>query len=56
MTIYTIDGNIGCGKEYLINNLLEKVYGKSGIELKEVEYTVTGYSNTKTKINNIIKN
>ena len=45
-----IYGNIGCGKEYLINNLLEKIYGKSGIELKEVEYTVIGYSNTKTKI------
>lgn len=43
-------GNIESGKDYLINNLLEKIYGKSGIELKEVEYTVTGYSNTKTKI------
>ena len=43
-------GNIGSGKEYLINNLLERIYDKSGIELKEVEYTVTGYSNTKTKI------
>jgi replication factor C subunit 3/5 len=43
-------GNIGCCKEYLVNNLLEKIYGKAGIELKEVEYTVTGYSNTKTKI------
>jgi replication factor C subunit 3/5 len=43
-------GNIGSGKEYLVNNLLIKIYGKSGIELKEVEYTVTGYSNTKTKI------
>ena len=45
-----IYGNIECGKEYLINNLLEKIYGKTGIELKEVEYTVSGYSNTKTKI------
>jgi len=44
-----IYGSIGSGKEYLINNLL-KIYGKSGIELKHVEYTVTGYSNTKTKI------
>lgn len=43
-------GNIGSGKEYLVNNLLIKIYGKIGIELKEVEYTVTGYSNTKTKI------
>jgi predicted AAA+ superfamily ATPase len=43
-------GPRGCGKEYLINKLLEKIYGKAGTELKEVEYTVTGYSNTKTKV------
>ncbi len=43
-------GPSGCGKEYLVNKLLEKIYGKSGTELKEVEYTVPGYSNTKTKI------
>ena len=30
-----IYGNIECGKEYLINNLLEKIYGKTGIELNE---------------------
>jgi replication factor C subunit 3/5 len=43
-------GPSGSGKEYLINKLLEKIYGKLGVELKEVEYTVSGYSNTKTKI------
>ena len=43
-------GPNGCGKEYLVNKLLEKIYGKSSVELKEVEYTVSGYSNTKTKI------
>lgn len=43
-------GHSGSGKEYLINKLLEKIYGKQGVELKEVEYTVSGYSNTKTKI------
>ena len=43
-------GPVGSGKEYLINKLLEKIYGKQGVELKEVEYTVSGYSNTKTKI------
>jgi replication factor C subunit 3/5 len=45
-----IYGHNGSSKEYLINNLLEKIYGKLGIELKEVEYIVSGYSNTKTKI------
>jgi len=43
-------GPTGCGKDYLVNKILEKIYGKSCIELKEVEYTVSGYSNTKTKI------
>jgi replication factor C subunit 3/5 len=43
-------GPSGSGKEYLVNKLLEKIYGKQYVELKEVEYTVSGYSNTKTKI------
>jgi replication factor C subunit 3/5 len=43
-------GSCGSGKEYLINKLLEKIFGKSSIEIKDVEYTVSGYSNTKTKI------
>ena len=43
-------GPSGCGKEYLVNKLLEKIYGTASVELKEVEYTVSGYSNTKTKI------
>ena len=43
-------GPEGCSKEYLINKLLETIFGKSSVELKDVEYTVCGYSNTKTKI------
>ena len=43
-------GQVGCGKDFLVNRLLERIYSKAGIELKEYEYTVTGYSNTKTKI------
>ena len=43
-------GPSGCGKEYLVNKLLEKIFGKHSVELKEIEYTVSGYSNTKTKI------
>ena len=43
-------GQAGSGKDILVNRLLEKIFGKNGIELKEVEYTVSGYSNTKTKI------
>jgi replication factor C subunit 3/5 len=43
----------GCndsGKLYIINKLLENIYGRVGMELKDVEYIVSGYSNTKTKI------
>jgi replication factor C subunit 3/5 len=45
-----IYGPDGSGKEFTINKLLEKIFGKPGILLKEIEYTVSGYSNTKTKI------
>ena len=37
-------------KEYLVNKLLKQIYGDKNIELKDVEYIVSGYSNTKTKI------
>jgi replication factor C subunit 3/5 len=37
-------------KEYLVNKLLKQIYGAKNIELKDVEYIVSGYSNTKTKI------
>ena len=45
-----IYGSLTTNKEFLVNLLLEKIYGKSGIELKEVEYTINGYGNTKTKV------
>ena len=45
-----IYGQQGTCKEYIINKLLQKIYGKSDIELKDIEYIVSGYSNTKTKI------
>jgi replication factor C subunit 3/5 len=43
-------GSLTTNKEFLVNLLLEKIYGKSGIELKEVEYIINGYGNTKTKV------
>jgi replication factor C subunit 3/5 len=43
-------GNSGCGKEYLINKLLAKIYGKQRIKTKNVEYIISGYGNTKTKV------
>ena len=45
-----IYGCNGSGKEYIMNKLLENIYSKQGIELKDIEYTVSGYSNTKTRI------
>jgi replication factor C subunit 3/5 len=44
-------GNSGCGKEYLVNKLLSRIYGKNAVDVKDVEYTICGYGNTKTKVN-----
>ncbi len=44
-------GKTGCGKEYLVNKLLSKIYGKKAVKLKDVEYIISGYGNTKTKVN-----
>ena len=41
-------GPKGCGKEYVVENLLKKIYGN--IETKEIEYTISGYSNSKEKV------
>jgi len=43
-------GKSGSGKEFLVNKLLEKIYGKNNTELNEIEYTINGYGNSKTKV------
>jgi len=43
-------GNLNSNKEYLINLLLEKIYGKYFIDLKDVEYNINSYCNTKTNV------
>ena len=43
-------GPEGCGKEYISNKLIKKIFGESGSKLQEIEYTINGYSNTKTKV------
>ena len=43
-------GKSGSGKEFLVNKLLEKIYGKTNTELNEIEYTINGYGNSKTKV------
>ena len=37
-------------KQYIINKLLQIIYDKNSIILKDVDYMISGYSNTKTKI------
>jgi replication factor C subunit 3/5 len=44
-------GKPGSGKDFLVNKLLEKIYGKNNIQLNDVEYTINGYGNSKTKVN-----
>jgi replication factor C subunit 3/5 len=46
-----IYGSLNSNKENLVNLILTKIYGKNNIELKDVEYTINGYGNTKTKVN-----
>ena len=41
-------GPKGCGKEYIVENFLKKIYGN--IETNDIEYIITGYSNTKEKV------
>lgn len=43
-------GPSDCGKDYVANKLLERIYGKNEVKLKNVEYTISGYGNTKTKV------
>jgi replication factor C subunit 3/5 len=44
-------GKPGSSKDFLVNKLLEKIYGKNNIQLNDVEYTINGYGNSKTKVN-----
>jgi replication factor C subunit 3/5 len=43
-------GPEGCGKEFLIEMLLEKIFTKKSVMVQETEYTINGYSNVKTKV------
>ena len=44
-------GPTGCGKEYIVKRILERIYGAKAVQLKDVCYTISGYGNTKTKVN-----
>ena len=45
-----IYGTSELGKKYIINKLLEKIFGPGVNDIKDVEYMISGYSNIKTKI------
>jgi len=45
-----IYGKPGSGKEFLVNKLLENIYGKQNVVLNDIEYTINGYGNSKTKV------
>jgi len=45
-----IYGSLNSNKDNLVNLLLQNIYGKNNIEVKDVEYTINGYGNTKTKV------
>lgn len=47
LIVYGPEGN---NKEYIVNRLLQKIYGEKMVQLQDVEYTISGYSNTKTKV------
>ena len=43
-------GQNGCGKDFIVKRMLQRIYGKKAVELKNVCYTISGYGNTKTKV------
>ena len=43
-------GKPGSGKEFLVNKLLERIYNKENTQLNDIEYTINGYGNSKTKV------
>ena len=45
-----IYGSSKLGKKYIINKLLERIYGAGVNDIKDVDYMISGYSNIKTKI------
>lgn len=43
-------GPDGCGKEFVVDMLLEKIFTKNSTILQETEYIINGYGNSKTKV------
>lgn len=46
----TFYGQEGSDKNFIVNKLIEKIYGAKGSKLQEIEYIINGYSNQKTKV------
>lgn len=45
-----IHGKPGTNKNYIVNKILEKIYGKSIYNLKDIEYNISGYGNNRYSI------
>jgi len=43
-------GPSGSNKKFIVNKILENIYGKNEIEVKDIEYTITGYTNINIKV------
>jgi replication factor C subunit 3/5 len=43
-------GSSELGKKYIINKILENIYGSVINDIKDIEYMISGYSNVKTKV------
>jgi len=46
-----INGKLGSGKETIVKLLLKNIFGEENTQTKEVEYTIVGYGNSKSKVN-----
>jgi replication factor C subunit 3/5 len=43
-------GPSGSNKKFIVDKILENIYGKNEIEVKDIEYTITGYTNINVKV------
>jgi DNA polymerase III delta prime subunit len=48
-------GAEGCGKEFIIQNLLEKIFTKKSVELQDTEYTINDTTDTLAKSQIVIE-
>jgi replication factor C subunit 3/5 len=45
-----INGQVGCGKDMLVDLILTRLFDDSIYKLEDIEYTISGYGNNKTHV------